>query len=222
MRRTAIVIGPNFRIEQALIEELQEQDFHVNVFTNYEDFLFDGEFTENSVYFVYCIPGTLNGVDLIRIIRKKDKISLIHAIVTDDSKEALNQPLYAGADYCSMAPLCVQRALVQSRNHFNRIEHLESNHLIGSVQLIPEGNTVIRKGKALRLTDNEFKIFSLLCSDADRVYSREEIVEATLEKNTTLRTVDVHISSLRRKLEPINFLIETVRGRGYQLDINDP
>ena len=74
------------------------------------------------------------------------------------------------------------------------------------------------KGKRLvDLTAMEFDIFDLLARSAGRIVSRDEITEGLFERKATSsdRSLDVHISRLRKKLESGHTLIRTIRGVGY-------
>jgi len=216
--KTAVVIGPRDQIDSRLMEELESRSFHVFPFESVEEFLFEGQFFENCVYFLHTCVGTISGNELIRMIRLKDKISLIYSVALEGFDVNLEKALLAGADFSVKSPLNIERCFIEIQNHFNKIDHLTKFRMKGGVELIPEASTVIRHGKVKKLTDVEFKIFSCLFEDLQKVFSREEITQFLAMKETTLRTVDVHISSLRRKLDSLDFSIETKRGKGYQLN----
>ena len=73
-------------------------------------------------------------------------------------------------------------------------------------------------GKRIALTATEFRILHLLASKTGRVLSRDEIIDGALGRDVAIfdRTIDVHITSLRKKLGG-GEMIETVRGFGYRL-----
>ncbi|NMB27480.1 MAG: response regulator transcription factor [Tissierellia bacterium] len=82
---------------------------------------------------------------------------------------------------------------------------------------------VERDGKKIDFTLTEFKILKTLLENQDRVMSRESLLKEILgdKSNTDIRTVDVHIRNIRKKLEnnggnPYEY-IETVRGIGYRM-----
>lgn len=74
------------------------------------------------------------------------------------------------------------------------------------------------KGNKLSLTATEFKILNLLAEKKGRVYSRYQIVDIVHGEDypVTDRSIDVQITSLRKKLGTYSDLIETVRGMGYR------
>ena len=86
-----------------------------------------------------------------------------------------------------------------------------------SILLIDDGKIE----KSLELTLKEYKILKLLIDNAGRVLSREKIMEIVWEESSDslTRTVDMHISTLRKKIKPHSNLLETKRGVGYILNI---
>ena len=72
--------------------------------------------------------------------------------------------------------------------------------------------------KNVDLTATEFKLLQKLAKYPGRVHSRSELIEGALGKEIAVvdRTIDVHITSLRRKLGDYGNCVETVRGFGYR------
>ena len=81
----------------------------------------------------------------------------------------------------------------------------ESNNLftIGSISLDLNGRNAIVAGKTVDLTAKEFDVIEFLMRNANRVYSREALLDTiwAYEYRSDIRTVDVHIRRLREKLE---------------------
>ncbi len=79
------------------------------------------------------------------------------------------------------------------------------------------------KGNPVQLSPKEFAVLAFLVQNRGHVFSREEIVEKVwgYDYDGIARTVDVHIVSLRRKLEEepaTPKVLVTVRGFGYKFD----
>ena len=72
--------------------------------------------------------------------------------------------------------------------------------------------------EVLELTKSEFRLLDTLIRQPGRAFDRAELIDAALGGDTLVlvRTIDVHIRALRRKLGPAADLIETVRGVGYR------
>ena len=91
---------------------------------------------------------------------------------------------------------------------------------VGDVRLNTGARTVHRGGELVELTSAEFDMLARLLAKAGRVVSREELAEAALGRPLAPldRSVDMHVSSLRRKLGAEadgTERIKTVRGAGY-------
>ncbi len=75
------------------------------------------------------------------------------------------------------------------------------------------------KGEVVSLTATEFRILQFLATQPGRVMSRDEIIDTALGRDSSVfdRTIDVHMTAIRRKLGKGADMIETVRGFGYKL-----
>lgn len=73
-------------------------------------------------------------------------------------------------------------------------------------------------GKSLELTATEFRLLHVLALHPGRVYSRSELIDGALGREVVVldRTIDVHITSLRKKMAECGDWIETIRGFGYR------
>jgi DNA-binding response OmpR family regulator len=82
--------------------------------------------------------------------------------------------------------------------------------------LVPERLVVQVGGGEVVLTATQFRILAVIMESPGRVFSRAELVRLALAPQASERTVDVHIKELRRKLEPHDWRVKTVRGQGYR------
>ena len=73
-----------------------------------------------------------------------------------------------------------------------------------------------RQGQTLELTGTEFELLALLASEPQKVFSRDEILNRLRghEAEMHTRAVDILVSRLRKKLEPLD-CIKTLRNAGY-------
>jgi len=87
------------------------------------------------------------------------------------------------------------------------------------VSIDPNRFEVTVCGRKVDLTTTEFKILSILAERPGWVFSRDEILSRLWgdEKAVIDRTVDVHVTNLRKKLGKAGRLIENVRGVGYKV-----
>ena len=89
---------------------------------------------------------------------------------------------------------------------------------IGDLMIHPGRHEVLVKGKPIKLTSTEFRILHFMARRPGWVFTRYQIVDAARGENVavTERSVDFHMTSLRRKLGPYGDHIETVWGVGYR------
>jgi len=88
----------------------------------------------------------------------------------------------------------------------------------GELAIDPERREVSCEGKNVILTATEFRLLHYLAGHPGRVFSRSELIDAALGKDVAVvdRTIDVHVTGLRKKLGVCGEWIETVRGFGYR------
>ncbi|MFO0875166.1 MAG: response regulator transcription factor [Phycisphaerales bacterium] len=89
----------------------------------------------------------------------------------------------------------------------------------GALVVDPARHVVMANGEPVELTLTEFGLLHFLVQRPGFVRTRDQIISAVHGKSTVLssRTVDVHITALRRKLGELGRMVETVRGVGYRL-----
>jgi DNA-binding response OmpR family regulator len=88
---------------------------------------------------------------------------------------------------------------------------------VGELSIDARRHAVSFQGAAVMLTPKEYDLLVCLASDAGAVKTREQLMRDVWDENWwgSTKTLDVHIASLRKKLEP--GLIETVRAVGFRL-----
>ena len=82
--------------------------------------------------------------------------------------------------------------------------------------------TSVKTGKTLiELTPSEFKLLKLLCARPGQVFTRDHLIDQVwgISKHITQRTVDAHISHLRKKLIQSSVQIETILSVGYKIEV---
>ncbi|MBM3330505.1 response regulator transcription factor [candidate division WOR-3 bacterium] len=108
------------------------------------------------------------------------------------------------------------KAVLRRRDKGGRQATVE---LTEGVVMDPNRYEVSVNGRKLELTTTEFKLLAILAERRGWVFSRDEILGRLWgdEKAVIDRTIDVHVTNLRRKLGKAGRLIENVRGVGYKL-----
>jgi two-component system phosphate regulon response regulator PhoB len=89
----------------------------------------------------------------------------------------------------------------------------------GPIVIDQERHSVEVAGQPLTLTLTEFRLLAALVAARGRVLSRNHLIDQAMGPSVivTDRTIDVHLTALRRKLGPARGLLKTVRGVGYRM-----
>ena len=182
------------------------------------------EQTYDLVILDVMLPG-MNGLLLLSQLRRRQEVPVIMLTAKTAPRDRI-QGLESGADDYLPKPFDPDELLARVRAVLRRTGKASPDWLLqfASDDLRIDGQTrqVWLRAEAIDVTAVEFDIlYQLMCS-AGRVLTREELTTGILERNLTPydRSLDVHISHLRKKLEPIGRQIQTIRGVGYLFTSN--
>ncbi len=161
-----------------------------------------------------------NGLDLCRAIRASSTTPVILLTARSTEEDKL-RGLGLGADDYVVKPFSPREVVARVEAVLRRSEDGGTTPIACGELLLDRARHEARlAGETLALTPVEFRILALFARRPGRVYAREEIAEQALrEGEASPRAVDVHVVSLRRKLQdPRAPRIATVYGVGYRLD----
>ncbi|MFK7759186.1 MAG: response regulator [Phycisphaerales bacterium] len=167
----------------------------------------------------------LNGIEVAKRLRSQDRTRSIPIIMlTAKTQEAHElEGLGAGADDYITKPFSMPILIARIESLARRTgpeihEHAELT--LGPVHINLNQHQVMLEDKAIQLTITEFRLLVALTRSKGRVLSRSELISSAIGPAVTVtpRTVDVHITALRKKLGDHANLISTVRAVGYRAD----
>ena len=134
-----------------------------------------------------------------------------------------------GADDYLPKPFNPRELLARMRAVLRRNEAAEpgsdtSTLRVDDLELSTAARSVQVRGKTVEVTDVEFALLEVLMRSPGKVVSREQLAEFALGRslNSFDRSLDMHVSRLRRKLDEVGSSgdrVKTVRGAGYQLAV---
>jgi two-component system response regulator CpxR len=165
------------------------------------------------------LPG-LDGFELLRQVRRRSSVPIILLTARTEKADRI-MGLDAGADDYLPKPFDPEELTARIRAVLRRTgrqmrqgaETLEVN----GIKLSPRTREVWADGRPIELTTIEFDILDLIIRSAGRVVSRQELTAAIHQRPASRldRSLDVHVSHIRKKLGRQGGLIRTVRGVGY-------
>ncbi len=193
------------------------------------DKAFDGEeghfLGESEPYDAIVLDIGLPSMDGISVLEKwrRENITIPVLILTArDRWSDKVAGMDAGADDYVSKPFHMEEVLARVRALLRRSAGLASNEIeIGSLRLDTKSTRVTVDGSPIKLTSHEYRLLAYLVHHRDKVISRTELVEHLYDQDfdRDSNTIEVFVGRLRKKIPPD--LIQTVRGLGYCLSLNE-
>ncbi len=167
------------------------------------------------------LPGTYDGLELCRQMRRRGVSAKILMLTARDSVENKIEGLDAGADDYLVKPFSYRELLARLRALTRRSEPKEAGPLECEGMTYDPASRIARIGdETMELTVREGAILELLLRRKGKVVSRAEIAARVWEDTSDLSTniIDVYINSIRKKIDgPARGRIRTIRGVGYSV-----
>jgi DNA-binding response OmpR family regulator len=167
----------------------------------------------------------LDGLEVCRQMRRSGSLTPILMLSAHDQVSERVVGLDGGADDYLVKPFEVEELVARIYALLRRSSSPASLSLaLGPLQLDRSGRRALVDGKPLELTARELALLLHLADQSDRVVTRRELLSQvwSVDVDSGSNVVDVHISRLRDKLGALDWMIETVRGRGYRLRSRPP
>jgi two-component system, OmpR family, response regulator len=161
----------------------------------------------------------MDGFELCRAIRRESDIPILMLTARGDVMDRV-VGLEIGADDYLPKPFEPRELLARLQTVLRRARSAPApaaqRLAFDGIEIDLERRQVLRQGVALELTGTEFELLALLASAPQKVFSRDEILNRLRghESELVTRAVDLLVSRLRRKLEPLD-CIKTLRNVGY-------
>ncbi len=169
------------------------------------------------------LPGE-DGISILRKLRASADTKDIPVIMATakDSEYDTVVGLDSGADDYLAKPFGMMEMVSRIRAVLRRsAPKQEQGSICCGEIVIDEGkHTVTACGKSVALTLKEYELLKLLAEHPGQVFSRENLLASVWGSDYVgeTRTVDVHIGTLRTKLDTCGDMIQTVRGVGYKME----
>ena len=223
-KRTVLLVEDEPSITEPLAEALGREGFDTQVAGTVAESLELAARVDPDLVLLDVMLPDGSGYDVCRELRRRSQVPIIMLTARGEEADRIIG-LELGADDYVVKPFSAREVVARIRAVLRRTEAPtqpdEKPIEIGEVRLDPAKREVKKDGEALELSRKEFELLRLLMQNAGSVVTREQAFEEVWETTWfgSTKTLDVHISGLRRKLgddssEP-RFL-HTIRGVGFR------
>lgn len=218
-----LIVEDEENLNRILQDYLHHSDFEpISAYTGSEGLRLWQQENPDMILLDLNLPD-MDGLDLLREVRKKDHIPIIQITARVDEVDRLIG-LELGADDYISKPFSPRELVARVKAILRRI-HPSAAQLdclsLGKLRIDLRAHAASFAGHSLDLTPAEFQLLSHLISEPDRAFTRLELLESTQGGRFEgyERTIDIHIKNIRQKLrllDPDTNYIQTVFGVGYR------
>ncbi|MHB1651846.1 MAG: response regulator [Desulfitobacteriaceae bacterium] len=224
MTNTIVFVDDEMEILTLVRDYLAREDFRVLTATNGLDgmALIAAE-NPDLVLLDWMLPGK-SGLDMCKELRETSRVPII--MLTAKSEEVDRVlGLEFGADDYIVKPFSLREMLARVKTVLRRASGggQENSSVLtrGEISIDVTSHRVWKKGQEIFLTPTEFKILHLLASRPGTVYSRLQLLRQAMGEEYLYyeRSIDTHVSNLRKKVETNPGepeYVQTVFGVGYR------
>lgn len=217
-------IEDDININNLVVYAMESSGYEVRGFVNYTEFeQAMGEDRPDLLILDVMLPDK-DGMEILKELRENDAtyylpvIMLTAKTAESDRVRALDM----GADDYVPKPFGVMELISRVRAVLRRTTTKSQENILvcGNVAIMPSRHRVDVNGVTVDLTLKEYNLLHLLISNKGQVFSRKQLMDKVWGDSYVgeSRTIDMHIKTLRQKLESGGDIIKTVRGVGYKAE----
>lgn len=210
-----LVVEDEPRLLRSLAQALREENYAVDVAENGVDGLHKAASCDYDAVLLDVMLPQLDGWEVLRRLRLQKRTPVLMLTARDTPADRV-RGLDTGADDYLVKPFDLAELLARVRALIRRSAGETSPVLtLGEVVLDTRTRTAARAGSVVALTAREYAIVEFLALHRGEVVSRSALYEHLFDEteDTLSNLLDVHVSSLRKKLG--HDLIATRRGQGF-------
>lgn len=225
MNAKVLLVDDDVELVEMLREYLEREGFEVKCVHNGDAGIAEALSGQYAIAVLDVMMPGKSGIEVLSRIRLDSVIPVLMLTARGDDTDRIIG-LELGADDYVPKP-CTPRELTARIRAILRRGGVSADTLpaqpviAGALSLWPDQRRAEWDGKTLELTSTEFNLLELLARNAGSVVSKAELSEQGLGRPLSRfdRSIDVHLSSIRHKLEPLpdgRSCIQTVFRKGYQ------
>lgn len=182
--------------------------------------------TETQLILLDVMMQGMSGYKMLEKIRTNGNLTPVIFLTAKDSENDMLTGFSVGGDDYISKPFSVKEVIARIKAVLKRAKKssvLEKEHFLifNDLQIDIENKEVSIKNESINLTKTEYEILKRLAESPKRIFSRDEIIASVWGDAVyvTERTVDVHITRLRKKMGEYGQAISNKVGFGYKFDL---
>ncbi len=222
MSRTKILlVEDDEKLGRQVMGYLREADFDA-------DWIRDGEQAlrvDPSSYELWILDLMLpkaHGLDVLKHVRGTSDVPVLVLSAQNETRVKVRALQLGGDDYLTK-PFWPEELIARVQARIRRPTAIHDERVVvGGLSVDLEGRRVSVDGEEIELTRVEFDLLAAMARRPGAAIQRGRLADQVLDplREGTERTLDVHISRLRKKLGSYSGLIATVWGVGYRFDVD--
>lgn len=213
-----LIVEDDKAISDGIAVNLQYSGYDYAVFADGKDAA--GSLEQDHSFDLALLDIMLPGIDGFELLRymKQYNIPVIYLTAKDDTASEI-KGLRNGAEDYIVKPFEILTLLVRIEKVLERTGKLNKILRVKDITIDLEKHSVFKCGKEIMLKPLEFEVFAMLVRYKNRTILREKILNELwgVDFFGGTRTVDVHISNIRKKLD-LDDTIKTIPKYGYRLE----
>ncbi len=229
MKSSILVVEDDQAISTLLKYNLEQEGFSVSLAHDGEEALIQVKERKPDLILLDWMLPLIPGIEVCRQLRREQEYRSIPIIIITAKGEEADKlrGLNSGADDYITKPFSPVEVIARIRAVLRRANPASDAETLNFRDIVLDTSTfrVKRAGKDVHLGPTEFRLLRHFMENPQRVFSREQLLDAVWGQNVYVeaRTVDVHIRRLRKaiNIQGCEDVIRTVRSAGYSMDATD-
>ncbi len=218
-----LLVEDEAHIRDLISYNLKNEGFRIIEADNANDALIVLEDTTIDLILLDLMLPGLSGMQFLSIIKRVPEHADIPVIIISarNTEKEIIAALEAGSDDYLTKPFSMDMLRARIKAIFRRGPKKEATSLTYSGITVDTGSHEVSvSGRDVSLTKKEFELLNLFIQNPRRVFTRNQLLNSIWGYDTDVytRTVDAHISSLRKKLGKKGSLLKSVPKIGYRID----
>ena len=220
-----LLIEDNLSIIKGIKYNLEQNNYQVVAKTNISDSInyLNSNNKIDLIILDRMIPD-ISGEDICKKIRETSMVHIIMLTAKIEDEDRIDG-FNIGCDDYVCKPFNVKELVLRVKAVFRKMgENKDILKFSDELEINMLSHNVKVRGESVILTNTEYKILLLLAKNPSRVFSREQLLELTIDEHYEKmdRIIDAHIKNLRQKIELDTkkaTIIQTVYGVGYKFGL---